>query len=137
MFSPHHPRCDKYTPPPADPRFARFGEAMWKFITKNGGDFCDDELSEDILPLAQASGLCCLIGYDPEIHGEMDADPGVKIWWWGDSFSGPNTPECHNCGRSTRETPHFWICNNCGHRHFRHNVKSVPLADEKLTNENK
>jgi hypothetical protein len=30
-------------------------------------------------------------------------------------------PECSNCGRSTRETPNFWICNNCGQRHSRQN----------------
>ena len=59
MMSKHHPRCEHYTPPPADPRFARFGEAMWKYITKVGGDFCGEEISEDILPLAQAAGLCC------------------------------------------------------------------------------
>jgi hypothetical protein len=90
MFSAHHPRCEHYTPPLADPRCARFGESMWKFITQNGGDFCGDELSEDILPLAQAAGLCYRIEYDPEIHGEMDAAPGDEIWWWGDSFSDPN-----------------------------------------------
>jgi hypothetical protein len=85
MFSPHHPRCEHYTPPPADPRFARFGEAMWKYIAKLGGDFCGEEMSEDILPLAQAAGLCCRVEYDPETHGEgIEADPGDKIWWWGD-----------------------------------------------------
>jgi hypothetical protein len=40
---------------PADPRYARFGEAMWKYITDQGGDFCGEEISEDILPLAQAA----------------------------------------------------------------------------------
>lgn len=89
MFSPHHPRCDKYAAPPADSRFARFGEAMWRFITKKGSDFCGDELSEDVLPLAQAAGLCCRIEYDPELHGEgIEADPGDEIWWWGDNFHG-------------------------------------------------
>ena len=34
-------------------------------------------------------------------------------------------PECLNCGRSTRETPHFWICNNCGQRHSRQNAESI------------
>jgi hypothetical protein len=86
MFSPHHPRCEHYTPPLADPRFARFGESMWRFIAKNAGDFCGEELSEDILPLAQSAGLCCRIKYDPEIHGDgFDAEPGDEIWWWGDN----------------------------------------------------
>jgi hypothetical protein len=84
MFSPHHPRCDKYTPQPTDPRFAHFGEAMWRYITKLGGDFCGEEISEDILPLAQAAGLCSRVKYDPDIHGAIiEADPGDEIWWWG------------------------------------------------------
>lgn len=87
MFSPHHPGCEHYTPPSADPRFARFGEAMWEYITTIGGDFCGEEISEDILPLAQAAGLCCRVEYDSEIHGEnIEADPGDEIWWWGDSW---------------------------------------------------
>jgi hypothetical protein len=85
MMNKHHPRCEHYTPPPTDPRFARFGEAMWKYITKQGGDFCGEEISEDILPLAQAAGLCSRVEYDPETHGEgIEADPGDEIWWWGD-----------------------------------------------------
>ena len=69
----------------ADPRFARFGESMWKHITKQGSDFCWSEDSEDILPLAQAAGLCCRVEYDPAIHGEIiEADLGDEIWWWGD-----------------------------------------------------
>jgi len=89
MYSSHHPRCEKYTPPPADPRFARFGESMWKYITKLGGDFCGEEISEDILPLAQSAGLCCQVAYDPDIHGEIiDAEPGDEIWWWGAALKG-------------------------------------------------
>jgi len=82
----HHPRCQHYTPPPADPRYARFGEEMWKYITNQGGDFCGEEISEDILPLAQAAGLCCRVEYDPAIHGEgIEADPGSEIWYWGNT----------------------------------------------------
>ena len=69
----------------ADPRFARFGKSMWKYITKQGGDFCWSEDSENILPLAEAAGLCCRVEYDPAIHGEViEADLGDEIWWWGD-----------------------------------------------------
>lgn len=86
MMSLHHPRCQHYAPPPADPRYARFGEAMWKYITNLGGDFCGEELSEDILPLAQSAGLCCRVEYDPAIHGEgIEADPGSEIWYWGNA----------------------------------------------------
>lgn len=84
MMSLHHPRCQHYTPLPADPRYARFGEAMWNYITNLGGDFSGEEISEDILPLAQAAGLCCRVEYDPAIHGEdIEADPGCEIWYWG------------------------------------------------------
>ncbi len=90
MISPHHPRCEHYTPPETDPHYAKFGFAMWKYITKQGGDFCGEEISEDILPLAQAAGLCCRVEYDPETHGEgIEADPGDEIWWWGESESEP------------------------------------------------
>jgi hypothetical protein len=76
----------KLAPPlPTDPRFARFGKAMWEYITKRGGYFCGEEISEDILPLAEAAGLCCRVKYDPAIHGKgIEADPGDEIWWWGD-----------------------------------------------------
>jgi hypothetical protein len=58
---------------------------MWRFILKKGGEFCGEEISEDILPLAQAAGLCSRVVYDPAIHGEgIEADPGCEIWWWGD-----------------------------------------------------
>jgi hypothetical protein len=71
---------------PADPRYARFGEAMWKYITDQGGDFCGNEISEDILLLAQAAELCCRVKYDPAIHGEgIEADPGCEIWYWGNA----------------------------------------------------
>ena len=68
-----------------DPRFARFGEAVWMRIVKLGGEYCWNEDSENILPLAQAAGLCCRVEYDPAIHGEtIEADFGDEIWWWGD-----------------------------------------------------
>lgn len=66
--------------------FAAFGEAVWGFITKQGSSFHDEEISEDILPLAQAAGLCSRVEYDPEIHGEsIEADPGDEIWWWDET----------------------------------------------------
>ena len=69
----------------ADPRFARFGESMWKYITKQGSDFCWSKDSEDILPLAEAAGLCCRVEYNPAIHGNViESDLGDEIWWWGD-----------------------------------------------------
>lgn len=86
MYADHHCNCQHYTPPPTDPRFARFGEAMWKYITGLGSEFCGAEISEDILPLAEIAGLCCRIEYKPAIHGTViEAEPGDKIWWWGEA----------------------------------------------------
>ena len=85
MYAAHHYNCQHYTPPPTDLRFARFGEAMWKYIDRLGGDFCGEEISEDILPIAADAGLCCRVPYDSQIHGEdIDAEQGDEIWWWGD-----------------------------------------------------
>lgn len=106
MMSLHHPRCEHYTPPPADPRFARFGVAMWNYITNLGGEFCGNEISEDILPLAQSAGLCCRVEYDPKIHGEdIEAEPGDEIWWWGD-FDLINTKiNAQNVKHKTESSP--------------------------------
>jgi hypothetical protein len=76
------------------PRYAQFGKAMWQYIEKIGGEFCGEEISEDILPLAQAAGLCHRVKYDPAIHGSnIDADPGDEIWYWGNATTEQPTPE--------------------------------------------
>jgi hypothetical protein len=68
----------------ADPRHAKFGKLVWDMIRQLGGDFCGDEWSEDVLPLAERAGLCVRVEYDPEKHGEgIEAEPGDTIWWWG------------------------------------------------------
>lgn len=88
-LSVHHPRCEHFTPAEVDPKYARFGELMWAYIVKQGGDFCGEEISEDVLPLAMAAGLCVRVAYDPAIHGEgIDADVGSEIWFWGDAVKG-------------------------------------------------
>jgi hypothetical protein len=67
-------------------KFEVFGEAMWKLISHPETNFCGDEWSEDVLPLAEAAGLCGRVKYDPAIHGEdIEADPGDEIWWWGEA----------------------------------------------------
>lgn len=67
-------------------QYAKFGKSMWEFIVARGNDFCGEEISEDILPLAQAAGLCQRVKYDPAKHGSsIEADPGCEIWWWGTS----------------------------------------------------
>ena len=65
-------------------KLTRFGEAMWDYIVQLGQEFCEDEISEDILPLAEKAGLCRRVKYDRDKHGDMDADEGAEIWWWGE-----------------------------------------------------
>lgn len=69
-------------PRPVNPRFARFGEAVWLYILGFGDDFFGNEISEDILPLALNAGLCSRVKYDPVVHGDLiEAEPGDEIWW--------------------------------------------------------
>ena len=67
-----------------DERFHRFGRQVWRMITDLGGDFCGEEISEEILPMAVSAGLCKRVVFDPELHGDMEAEPGDEVWWWGD-----------------------------------------------------
>jgi len=84
MGNGHHPRCKHYIPDPPDSRHAVFGKLMWDMIQKMGGDFCGDEWSEEVLPLAERAGLCSRVTYDPAKHGDgIEAEPGNEIWWWG------------------------------------------------------
>lgn len=67
-----------------DLRYAVFGAMVWSMIERMGGDFCADEWSEEVLPLAQRAGLCTRVIYDPSKHGDfIDAEPGTEIWYWG------------------------------------------------------
>ena len=65
-------------------KFETFGRLVWDMIQQQGGDFCGDEWSEEVLPLAQKAGLCSRVKYDPEKHGDeiQDAEPGDEIWFW-------------------------------------------------------
>ena len=87
MVSPHHPNGEHYEKPFSKHdlwSYATFGALMWKLIERMGGEFCADEWSEEVLPLAQKAGLCKRVIYDPEKHGDgIDAEPGSEIWYWG------------------------------------------------------
>mgnify|MGYP005614739943 CR=1 FL=1 len=86
MNAAHHYNCPHYVPTPIDPKYAKFGLAMWRSIEEWGGDFCNEEVSEVILPMAAEAGLCSRVEYDPELHGKnLEAEPGDEIWWWGEA----------------------------------------------------
>lgn len=80
----HHPNCDKYEKDTApDQRFAVFGQAIWRLITKSADEFCSDEWAEEVMPLAVDAGLCRRVAFDPQTHAGVDAEVGSMIWWWG------------------------------------------------------
>lgn len=66
--------------------YALFGRLVWEWIAKQGGDYCGDEDSEYLLPMAQKAGLVARVKYDPAKHGEnIEAERGDEIWYWGSS----------------------------------------------------
>jgi hypothetical protein len=67
--------------------YTLFGFLAWQLVKGYGNDFCGDEWSEQILPLAAQAGLCRRVVYDPDKHGDIEADPGTEIWFWGEEVS--------------------------------------------------
>ena len=61
-----------------------FGEAIWAWIKGRGGEIFEYEDSEEIMEIAERHGLADRVNYDPKIHGDINADPGDEIWWFGD-----------------------------------------------------
>lgn len=59
------------------PDYESFGKAVVSLFHWWG-----DEWSEDIMPLAVQSGLAERVPYDPELHGDCEADPGDEMWVW-------------------------------------------------------
>lgn len=64
--------------------YAKFGESVWTWIISQYPDCASEEI-ETMMEWAGQSGLCVRIEYDPKIHGEIDADVGDRIWYWGKS----------------------------------------------------
>jgi hypothetical protein len=67
-----------------EPNFEQFGRDVWNWIKKQGDDYCGNEDSEDVLPMAQRAGLVRRVIYDPRKHGDIgECEPGDEIWFWG------------------------------------------------------
>lgn len=49
-------------------------------------DFFANEMSEDLLPILQRHGYAEFVAYDPEKHGEVDAETGDMIWHFTDAM---------------------------------------------------
>lgn len=68
--------------------YHQFGQAMWSWLRRHGGDIFNHEDSEEFCQHAHAAGLVQRVIYDPAVHGEgINADPGTEIWWWGNQPS--------------------------------------------------
>ena len=64
--------------------FSKFGRDIWEWV-KTKDDLFGFEESEEIMEIAHKHGLVKRVIYDPEKHGEVDADPGDEIWYSGDN----------------------------------------------------
>ena len=66
-------------------KFAVFRQEFWKWFPEHyrEGSCPFEEDSEEVMKIAQRYGLVKEVIYDPAKHGELDADPGATIWYWG------------------------------------------------------
>lgn len=64
-------------------KMAKFGEAIWAWIKNRGGGIFEHEDSEEIMQIAEKYELSKRIIYNPKIHGDVFADAGDEIWWFG------------------------------------------------------
>ena len=68
-----------------DRRFYDFGVDAWAKTQDEVTNFDCSEFTNELMDVAVKSGLCVHVPYDPETHGEMDADEGDMIYYWEDS----------------------------------------------------
>ena len=71
-----------------DNNYQDFGKAIWEWVRDSGTEFFYAEESESILEIAERFGLVRRVNYDPDVHGEIDAEKGDSIWYFGDSKYG-------------------------------------------------
>jgi hypothetical protein len=84
MDNEHHHNCKHWTQSKTpNLRHETFGRLMLEHLITQLPDFLGDEWAEDIMPLAEQAGLCVWTAYEPDIHGEIDAEEGAMIWYWG------------------------------------------------------
>lgn len=67
----------------------RFGGTV---LERAKDEFSDNNWNEDIewlMELAQSQrvGNVRRVIYDPHVHGNIDADEGAEIWFWGDELT--------------------------------------------------
>lgn len=57
-----------------------------------------DEWTEEVLTCAERLGVGNVqrVAYDPAKHGEVDAEPGQLVWWWGVGDPADSAPVAAN-----------------------------------------
>ena len=65
-------------------KYQQFGKDVWKWVRDHYPDCCSED-AEDIMELAGKHGLAKRVSYDPRKHGDIEADVGDTIWFWGKS----------------------------------------------------
>lgn len=71
-------------------KYAKFGRLLWEMINRGPANTGSGEGIVELLPIAERAGLCRKVFYDPAKHGDIsEAEPGSKIWYWGDEKTGP------------------------------------------------
>lgn len=80
--------CDKHPLHAAEQRlarlrpFVRWAFGVWDWLWGSRG--MDGEDGWDLAERAEKCGLAARVKYDPEVHGETEADPGDEILYPGD-----------------------------------------------------
>lgn len=73
-----------------------FGREIFAEVTERVATESMGEDDERIMEIAEKHGLARRVKYDPALHGNVDAETGADIWFWGK----PNTQD------QTRPTEH-------------------------------
>jgi len=71
-----------------------FGREVFAEVTERVATESMGIEDERIMEIAEKHGLARRVEYDPARHGEVDAEPGAGIWWWGQpNVAGQTRPE--------------------------------------------
>ncbi len=64
---------------------AAFGHMILAHVKDVVAQGRGDEWTNDVLELAADKGVGNVrhVAYDPALHGDMDAEPGDMVWYWG------------------------------------------------------
>lgn len=74
------------------PDWSAFGREVFAEVAERVAIACMGEEDEAIMEIAAKHGIVQSVPYDPALHGEIDAEPGTRIWFWGKQARKEGTP---------------------------------------------